>query len=128
MNSFHVIADKEPLLDKLRGNRAKHAQIVKEAREGYISQAATQLEARLNDLRAGKLTDLTFYLRPPEDHTVDYDTAISMLEMHQEDAVELGAEDCAHFVEDRWDWAKQFFALNKRYSKSATVIAEANGY
>lgn len=114
-----TIANREDVLNKLRENREKHATIVIEARQGYVDAAMKALEKRLGRLREGKITDLVFQLRPPVDHTDDYDTAIRMMEWHKAETIELTATDFRCYIEDNWGWKRQFLASNALYSKTA---------
>ena len=115
------------LLDKLRENRALHADIVKEARNGYIASAKRELESRLNALSSGKVVSLLFRLEVPQDHTETYNTAIEMMEWSQEETVALTAEEFTNLVRDKWAWTEQFYASNKRYSPTASSIADELG-
>lgn len=119
MYGMSIIADRQEVLTALRANRETHAQIVAEAREGYVAKAREALERRLGEIREGKVVALTFSLKPPQDHTRDYDTVIRMLEMHKDDIYALSAEQVRCFIEDRWDWTQEFLVGSAHYSKSA---------
>ena len=115
------------LLEKLEANRKKHAEIVKEAREGYIEEAKKALQAKLRKVKAGKMVALSFHLAPPEDHTSQYDTVIEMLKMCVEDEIELSASDFRKFVQDEWDWTGRFLANTVMYSQLANDEAMSKG-
>lgn len=114
---------KAELLEKLKKNRTAHAQIVREARDGYVEKAAAALRKRLDDLRKGKIVALSFSLRPPLDYTETYDTTIHMLEMNQAESVVLEADEFRQLVEDRWDWTGDFIGQNKMYSATAQKMS-----
>ena len=116
------------LLARLRENRSLHADVVVEAREGYVKQARAALEKRLLALEHGSVVALSFRLSVPVDCTSTYDTAIAMLEMHSEDTVTLEADEFRCLVQDQWDWSREFWATNKVYSPTATATAEELGY
>lgn len=123
LSKMTVRANTKDVLSKLRSNRETHAMIVKEAREGYVEKAKLALMARLDDLKSGKIVSLHFSLSPPQDYTKVYDTAINMLEIHQEDTVELDAQQVRNLYMDEWDWRDQFLATNAHYSKMARDIS-----
>jgi hypothetical protein len=112
---------KEVLL-KLRENREKHATIVNEAREGYVTKAKIALAQRMEQLEKGKITNLTFSLTVPLNHTSAYDTVIKMLEMHSEPHITLSANEVSQFIEDKWEWSNQFIGSNAMYSRTAALM------
>lgn len=124
LRDITIIADKKRVLDKLRANKEEHAEIVKEAREGYIDKASESLAQRLGQLKEGRLVGLQFSLRVPVDHTEDYTTAITMLEYSTEDTVRLNAQQVRNFIEDHWDWKEEFIAANAAYSGKAAAIRD----
>jgi hypothetical protein len=118
---------RKDLLAKLKENLSRHAQIVKEAREGYVQQARKALEARLRDILEGKCVALTFLLDPPADYTEVYKNSIEMLEWNTQDQVVLEADEFRQLVRDEWDWMSTFLASNKAYSVSATRMSDEKG-
>jgi len=78
-----ITANVDEVLEALRKNLDEHADIVIEARDGYIKAARKALAQRLEQLRDGKLVALSFTLAPPQDHTRDFETVIKMLELHK---------------------------------------------
>ena len=121
--SMKIEAKKDDVLTKLKENRATHAQIVAEAREGYVEAAKTALNARLRKLKSGEITNLHFSLSPPQDYTNVYDTAIEMLEWHQGDIITLTAQEVQNLIQDNWDWMDQFLLSNTAYSATASTYA-----
>jgi hypothetical protein len=121
MNNIRMTTkvDRLKLLETLRANRAKHAKIVAEAREGYIAKAQQSLTKRLAMLKEGQLVALTFTLKPPVDYTETYDNSIAMLEWNVESEVELEADEFRQLVRDEWDWTTDFLNSNSRYSGTA---------
>lgn len=119
LSSMTIVAKKTEVLATLKGNRAKHSEIVKEAREGYMEKAQAALKDKLEQLRSGKLAALSFSLRVPLDYTKVYDTAIRMLELHQNDTIELDAAQVRNLMQDEWDWTDSFYGTNMVYSKMA---------
>jgi hypothetical protein len=122
-----TIVDKQEALSKLRSNRDQHKQIVEEARGGYVEQARKLLGEKLNELESGKITALRFDLQPPEDHSDDYELAITMLELHSEPTIEMTATDVRTLMMDEWDWLHRFLLTNARYANSAAEYAKTKG-
>ena len=122
-----VSVSKDELLAALRVNRERHGKIFTEAREGYIKRAKVAIERRMEELREGRLVSLDFHLAVPTDYTAAYDTAIRMLELHQDKTIELSAEEVRCLVMDEWDWLGNFLAINKAYSNMANDYATSKG-
>lgn len=118
---------REKILATLKENRDKHANLFKSAREGYLKSAEEAVAAKLEELRAGKFTSLDFSLRPPEDMTGAYDTAISMLELSEAVSVTLNAQTYRQFVLDEWDWTDRWLLANSFYSPQISTEALEKG-
>lgn len=116
---MEVICNTADVLAKVTINRDEHAQIVKEARAGFVVRAKEALTEKLDLLKAGKLTSLQVNLNPPQDYTSEYDTIIQMLKMHTASEITLGADEVRMFIEDKWDWTEQFLGSNSIYSGTA---------
>lgn len=116
------------LVTTLKANRAQHARLVKEAREGYVARAQEELVKKLGLLKEGKIVALAFALKVPKDYTTVYDTTIGMLEMHTEPEIALTADEYRHLVEDNWDWTREFVGSNAAYSKSTQDYGATKGY
>lgn len=114
-----VRVTKDELLQAIRKNRDEHRLIFEEALEGWKSKVTKALEYAVADAKAGKDYRLTVGLVRPEDHTKDYDRAIRMLEMSQDDELVLSAVDFATYVMDEWGWQRTFAANTTLYSESA---------
>ena len=125
---LNVTVDRVKLLERLKANRETHAQVVAEARTGYLREAERRIKTRLSELQSGKMVALVFRLQVPVDRTDVYDTAIGMLEMHTAETIDLEAQNYRELVEDKWDWSGEFWGTNKMYSASATKMAEERGY
>lgn len=110
-----ITVDKTMLLDKLRENRLNHAATFREAIDAYRIKAIEVFEARITAVKAGKLPDRSFPLPLPEEHTADYDTAISALEWDQGATVELTLHEFRQYVEDNWGWQQSFLSNTTSY-------------
>ena len=117
MNSIKV--GKSELLTVLRENREKHRTIFLEATEGYKTAAIAELDSMLADAKAGKKIRRSMSLIEPSDQTCDYDRAIRMMEMSQDEIIELEEHDFAQYVLDDWAWKRQFLHSNAVYSATA---------
>ena len=56
------------LIEALKANRARHAELHKEAVEGYIDAAKDQVARILKDLKAGKARKVYLHLEVPQLH------------------------------------------------------------
>jgi hypothetical protein len=116
------------LVEKLRENFNRHKEELAKAQSAYRKKAKEVLTARLekfstyekaitrSDLKdTAELPSMYFDLTPPDDHTEDYERAISMLEMCEDETVMVTATQFAAFVQDRWNWKGAFLAKNSSY-------------
>jgi len=126
--NLKVTVKKDALLAKLEENRAQHAQIVAEARTGYVEKAKKALAEKMELLAKGRVVALHFTLRVPEDHTKEYDTAIGMLKMSTDDVLVLTQAEYRMYVEDKWDWDASFLLSNAIYSPTSAGLARTKGY
>jgi len=111
---------KDTVLAALRENRERHAEIVKEAREGWQAAAIKMIKNEMSRVR--KLASprhVSFSLAPPADYTDIYDTFIAQLELAMEDEVELDGDEFRKLMQDKWDWREEFLGTNSAYSISA---------
>lgn len=109
------------LLYKLRENRTKHVETYEAAMQVYRQRLITEFESRLAQLdlshEADEIAAVETYVKlpKPEVHTEDYDRAISMIEWHIGDTVELEEYQFAELVMDQWNWNKSFFSNTTSY-------------
>lgn len=108
---------KSQVLDALRDNREDHRRRFEEAMEGYKEQAVRTLEKHIEQIKANDPERVTLNLPLPEDHTDDYDHAISMLEWSQDDEVILNRYEFRTYIEDDWDWKQQWMTTNQLYTQ-----------
>jgi hypothetical protein len=113
--SMEVSCSTEKVLEILRTNRQKHIELVQDSKLGYLKLAKQALIAKLEDIQAGKVVELSFRLPLPKDYTYEYDTAIHMLEMHTDTTVTLGSEAVKCLIENQWNW-RDFVNTNEVYS------------
>lgn len=111
-----VKVKKVELLEKLKANRDAHQAIFEKALEGYRKLCIEHLEQMLAEAKAGKVIRRKVELQEPVNQTKDYDRAIAMLEMSQDDIIELSEIDFQQYVLDDWRWKEQFTTTNSRYT------------
>lgn len=115
-----ITVDKTWLIEKMADNRAKHRAVFDAALEGYRKEAMEELNAHIADLNAGRAPKITINLIRPSDHTQDYDRVIGMLKVHQGETYELTEQDYAQYVDDDWQWKRQWVAMSNSYAPKET--------
>ncbi len=115
--------NKAELLKILEENRSKHRRVFEAALSGYQKEALRQLEEKVRALKAGKYPKIYIHLASPEDHTKDYDRIIRMVSMHQGDTIILEEQQFAWYVEDDWQWKRQWATTSNAYA-SASYVTE----
>ena len=125
--NMNMNVPREKLLTELRVNRIRHKEIVKEARVSYVAKAEKVLLVRLGQIKEGEIVRLDFSLRPPQDYTAAYDTAIQMLEWSTDETVEVSASEFRKLAMDEWDWMDDFLITNSVGSRRATEYMATKG-
>lgn len=116
-----ITVKKSELLEKLKKNRGEHSETFEKALKGYQTKVIESLEHLLADARKGKAIDHNVLSRlpVPMNQTKDYDQAILMLQMHQEETIEITNEQFACFVMDQWTWRDAMVHANSTYAATA---------
>jgi hypothetical protein len=132
-----VTAVVDEVLEKLREHYERHQQEYAEAYQLYrkaalgdVQERAAQLE-QTNEIPIGTdAPDLRFDLSPPDDHRLEYERAIGMLELHKsaEDkiaalgdgnvkpaTIKITPELYAAYMQDQWEWKESFYHKNASY-------------
>jgi hypothetical protein len=111
-----IIVKTDALVGILQQNREAHVAAYQEAMVVFKQKV---LE-RFDELHAAVVADQMPEREPgfwfmrlprPEEHTLDYDRAIRMLQLHTEPTIKLSEQAYAQFVDDDWTW-KQAFGMN----------------
>lgn len=123
-----VTCKKADILAKLHANREAHQAMVREARVGYLREAAGALRDKLALIEKGFAAELKFALKVPKDFTRVYDTTIRQLEAHTGDTIELSSSEYNMLVEDDWEWVRDFISANAGYSGSTRVWSATKGF
>ncbi len=106
---------RKQLLDALRVNKAEHHATFIQAQTGYRDAVIEELDRMLTDARAGSKIKRHLTMPEPEDHTDDYDRAITMLEMCVDDEIVITSHDFTQYVMDNWGWKKQWSETVSNY-------------
>ncbi len=125
LHSMNISAKTKDILEALRANRATHKKIVAEAKIGYYEQAHRALTVELKKLESAKGSIVHFTLQPPQDHSKVYDTAIKMLELHDNEHIVLDSTQVRNLMMDEWDWKMSFLVSNSTYSATAMEVVGA---
>lgn len=113
-----VTIKRQALLEALKDNRDNHRAVFEAGVEEYQNRVIRELQQRIKSLRAGAKTNVHISLPEPEDHTLDYDRIIRMLEMTVDDEITISEYDFAQYVMDDWDWARGFARNTAAYAAS----------
>lgn len=124
---LNIKVKKSELLAKIKENREKHHKIFLEALDGYQKKMIKVLLQMLKEVRKGKRIQHMINLPLPQDMTQSYDTVIGMLEMSTEEEIKLSSMDFSKFVEDKWEWSRNFLHSNAPYSTVAMMALGSEG-
>lgn len=111
-----VVVQKDKLVETLTTNRDAHRAIFEEALEGYKTRSVELLEEHIERIRKGKVERILVSLPLPEDHTDDYDRALTSLDWSIFDEVELSMREFDQYVRDNWTWKQEFTATTSLYN------------
>lgn len=114
-----VRCNRVQVLKKLEENRTNHRTVFEEALEGWHKAVVENLERMLTDAKAKKKFVPAFNLPQPQDHTRDYNRAITMLEFSLDEELELTQGEFAQYVLDDWGWQGDFLASSANYGSTA---------
>jgi hypothetical protein len=111
-----ITVSKVWLITKMAENRDNHREVFEAALDGYRDEATRILENKIKALAAGKNPDIRILLDRPTDHTRDYNRVIGMLEAHTGDTIELDEQTYAQYVDDDWQWKRQWAQTSNTYA------------
>lgn len=107
---------KDKVLEIIKTNRENHIAIADEAKENHKAALIEKLEDMLDQAKIGEHVERHIGLVEPADYREEYDRAISMLELTNADVLTLDSEDYARYVQDDWEWKRNFQASNAGYT------------
>lgn len=111
--------NKEALIEILAENRKNHQAIFDEAVEGYRTAAEEALAKEIERIRSGSIVRVYVVMPAPENHIADYDRALRMLELSEDEDLLMDENDVRQYVMDDWGWKGSFLAANATYSDMA---------
>lgn len=115
----------EELLAIVKANREKHLSAWAVSVEGWIKETAERLaeEALVFqdavDNNYPLCVELSRFDSKPVDHLRDYDRLIKMIELTDETHIELTEVEFDQYVNDEWNWKREFNLSNSKYGAIA---------
>jgi formylmethanofuran dehydrogenase subunit B len=103
------------LIDRISENRDAHKALYEKAVAGFRAPAIEELDDMLTRAKGGEVR-LNVGLTVPEDHTHEYDRALDMLNMSQDDVIEIDKQSFAQLVRNEWTWFRQALHTNSTYA------------
>lgn len=115
-----VKVKKASLVEILKTNRKEHRDLFLKAQAKYRELIIAALDEQLKEARDGKMPKWSklSMLMQPQDHTEDYDRVLHMLELSEDNVIELSARAFQNYVEDDWEWSRQWALSNSGYVTS----------
>jgi len=110
-----VTIRKSDLLSAILANQAKHVDEHAEAEGLYRDSLVRALKSMLRAAQAGEDVKHEIRLVRPESHAKDYARVVRMLEMCIADEITITENQFAQYVQDEWDWMRQFKAVTSSY-------------
>lgn len=115
----NVKVEKQKLIDVMKKNRSLHRECFLKAQEGFRKAIIKALDKRLKLARKGKRVNMIINLPEPTDQTADYDRVIRMLSMSVDKVIELSEQEFSCYVQDNWQWKRQFISASSNYMNTA---------
>lgn len=112
-----ISVDRDKLIGILTDNRQKHEAHHQQAVEGYKLKLIEHAEDNLALAKEGK-HPRPFSHPSPQHYLPQYDRALGMLKLTDDEKIRLSAYDYARFVEDDWDWKDEFAKSSVFYQPS----------
>lgn len=116
------------LLEKLKTNLGSHKKIVEEALDGFRKEVLAELEKAIEETKSGRRVRHYISIEKPQDMSNEYQIAIAMLEMSQDEIIEISATDFRCYVLDQWQWRRQFASSNLKYLSANTQALVSQAY
>lgn len=126
-----VIVERKRLASTLASNLETHQREFAEARRGYestridlirklkdVAVVASSADTESNRKALHEAYGAFSNLEKPVDHSNEYKQAIQVMEWETRDKVELSINDFECYVQDSWNWKRQFKMVHDSYSVS----------
>ena len=114
-----VTVNKVKLIEIISTNMANHRGEFLKAQEGFKATVVEELEKHLESARQGKRINQYLSLPEPVDHTKEYETVLSMLNMSVDIEVTIEYDDYSKYVLDDWKWKEQFSNTASLYNNKS---------
>lgn len=115
-NMKEIRASRKNLLEALQKNKKEHYSTFLKAQEIYRERVIEELDIMLNDARKGRQIRRAISLLEPEDHTSEYVSAITMLEMCEDETLMITSDDFRRLVMDEWGWKAAWLSNTSAYA------------
>lgn len=104
------------LIEILKANRDGHVANYETAKKLYRQKYGQALQDRLD----GKVKfDSRIDLARPQNYQEDYDRAIEMLEMSEDESILLDTNQFQQYVKDEWNWTRNYRESTMWYMEEA---------
>ncbi len=110
-----VKIDKAALIERVKENRDRHDREYQEAVGGYKSRLVFVLTRMLEAAKRKEDVDHTIDMEVPQDHSGEYEKALSIMEWEQNDTLHLSVTEFERYVLDAWPWKKHFTEVHASY-------------
>lgn len=104
------------LLEKLKTNREKHANMFENAMAKYRGALKDELSEKLKTAMECKDVSHNIKTVRPQEYLSTYDRFIDMFDMMVETEIDLDSETFAQLVRDEWDWQHSFASTTMLYN------------
>lgn len=108
MHSQSVNVDRLKLIEALKNGLALHQTEYEESRKDYEKAVLGSLEKMLLRAKNGDFSDVDLKIKPPVDHSIDYQDMIEMLEVSVDATINLDRDSYKAYYKNEWSWSKQF--------------------
>lgn len=108
------------LLVILKKNLKEHQETFETAWKQFLidyDEEAEKLKEEIKSLEPGASPKFQINLLLPENHSRDYERAITMLEMHQDDTIPLNEDEVTKYVMNDWRWSRDWASNTRSYSQ-----------
>lgn len=113
-----VKVSKTNLLKSLLENARNHERNVIELRDERGNQIVSWMEVSLDNLAVRGIAPKMKHFPEVPDHSSDYQRAIKMVELSEDDVIELSASEFDQYVMDNWSFKHDLFSTSQFYGKA----------
>ena len=110
-----VTVSKSDLIQRVETNQADHVAVFDRAIVGYRHAAMAFFNEQIDKASRGEQFETYFKEPIPEDHSEDYEAALDMLAMSQDESITLTAQEFRQYVRDDWGWKRAWTETTSNY-------------